>query len=220
MQQGDRDEMLVPEGNGTKGGSLSLKVSMPFKETDAVENGQAGARIAALTDLPAMAGADAGIHADPVAALESEAVQMFISVARCLGYPRSVGEILGVLFAAEEPLSFEAIATRRGISAGSLSVGLRHLRNLGVVVTKPLAGERRDYFMVNEDFAWVSTSLVHYYIEPRVSAAERRTNRIRMMAEALDQGGRHPGLATRLHRFVDWQTQVVRLITPLLKSPQ
>jgi len=145
---------------------------------------------------------------------------MFITVARLLGYPRSVGEIFGILFAAERPLTFEGISRRRGLSAGSVSVGLRHLRTLGVVVATPIAGDRRDYFVVNDDFGRVNASLIRHHIEPRISAARHRIDRIKTMSEKLALNGPHRDLAERLRRFADWQTHLMRAIVPLLKTPQ
>ncbi len=157
---------------------------------------------------------------DAMTALEDEAVQMFIPVARSLGYPRSVGEIFGVLFAAEEPLSFSAICHKRGISAGSLSVGLRHLKSLGMVITVPVAGDRRDHFGVNEDLVRVNASLMHSYLEPRIRAAQQRLERLSVIAERLSENGAHEHLAARLRRLADCQSQVVRLVMPLLKTLQ
>lgn len=208
-----REEAVPQSSDGaTTGGSLSLNVSRFFKENEEPNTVEETSRIVPM-NAPAR-------QLETVAALESEAIQMFIVVARFLGYPRSVGEIFGVLFASEKPLSFQGISNKGGISAGSLSVGLRHLRNLGVVVTAPVAGDRRDYFMVNDDFGRVNASLIRHHVEPRVSAAQRKIDRIKMMADHLARSEAHENLAARLQRFAEWQTQLMRLIAPLLNTPQ
>jgi DNA-binding transcriptional regulator GbsR (MarR family) len=219
MPTGDISAEIVPKSDdgGTTGGSLSLNVSTIFKETEAgsssVDPSQSGVS-------GAVESGSGKQQADIVALIESEAIQMFIVVARFLGYPRSVGEIFGVLFASEKPMSFQGISIKGGISAGSLSVGLRHLRNLGVVVTAPVAGDRRDYFMVNEDFGRVNASLIRHHVEPRISAAQRKIDRIKVMADKLARSETHADLAVRLQRFADWQSQLLRLITPLLTISQ
>jgi len=217
MPEGVQNEGKVPEseGDGTKGGSFSSDISIFFKkieESSIAENRlRRGDMISGSVNRLAP-------DEDPVAALEKEAIPMFIAVARLLGYPRSVGEIFGILFAAEKPLTFEGITRKRGISAGSVSVGLRHLRNLGVVIAMPVDGDRRDYFTVNDDFARVNAALIRYHLEPRVSAARIRIDRIRVMAGRLSQSGPHRHLAQRLERFADWQGQLMRVLAPLLNK--
>ena len=201
---------------GTRGGSLSPDISISFKGTEMIETEELVARPPALDNTAQCHNG----HTDPMEGLEAEAIHMFIAVARFLGYPRSVGEIFGVLFVAEKPLSFQGISDKGGISAGSLSVGLRHLRNLGVVVVAPVAGDRRDYFAVNDDFGRVNTALIRHHVEPRISAVRGRIDWIRLMADKLTQRGRHGDLAARLRRFADWQCQLLRLVEPLLKMPQ
>ena len=200
--------------DGTKGGSLSRKVSMSFKENEVtgfLENDTSATTLCLSENHPER-------QAEAVAALESEAIQMFIVVARFLGYPRSVGEIFGVLFAAEKPLTFQGISRKGGISAGSLSVGLCHLRNLGVVITAPVAGDRRDHHMVDNDFVRVNTSIIRRHVEPRVFAAQQKIDRIRYMADKLTRDGTHGDLVTRLQQFADSQTQLLKLIAPLLNT--
>jgi len=220
MPRGVKNDEAVPESmdEGTKGGSLSLNVSIFSKEIEVVKTTTRRPRSARPGGNGAPEEAPTTPDEAAVAALESEAIQMFIAVARLLGYPRSVGEIFGILFAAEKPLTFEGISRRRGISAGSVSVGLRHLRNLGVIVATPVAGDRRDHFAVNDDFGRVNASLIRHHIEPRVSAARHRINRIRSMSEKLARSGPYGGLADRLRRFTDWQSHLMGAIVPLLKD--
>ena len=139
MPRGHKKNGAIPESeeDGTKGGSLSSDVSIFFKEIEGSGGNGHGPSAQAQNGN----GGNAPVPADDrVTALETEAIQMFIAVARLLGYPRSVGEIFGILFAAEKPLTFEGISRKRGISAGSVSVGLRHLRSLGVGSRHPGGG--------------------------------------------------------------------------------
>ncbi len=214
-----KKENPEPAKDGTKGGSLSSNVSMFSKKIETANGTRSGSRTATVTGVPRPDSVPIAGN-DPVAALESEAIQMFIPAARLLGYPRSVGEIFGILFAAERPLTFEGICRRRGLSAGSVSVGLRNLRNLGVVVATPVAGDRRDHFAVNDDFVRVNASLIRHLIEPRVSAARHRIDRVKTMSETLALSGGHGNLAERLRRFADWQSQLMCVLVPLMDTPQ
>jgi DNA-binding transcriptional regulator GbsR (MarR family) len=128
----------------------------------------------------------------PLAAVENEAIQIFTNVARVLGYPRSVGEIFGILFAAEQPTTFAGIGRNRGTSAGTVSVGQHLLRELGVIVVIPIDGDRRDHFTVNDDFRRAHAALIQRHIEPPISAARIRIDRVKIRADKLfPRGNRH-----------------------------
>jgi len=87
-------------------------------------------------------------HLDGAASLlDAEFIGVFTRMAAALGFPKSVGEIYGVLFAAQGALSFDAIVQRLGLSTGSVSYGLRDLRGIGAVTLTYIQGDRRDYFV-------------------------------------------------------------------------
>jgi len=60
-------------------------------------------------------------------------VAFFVDAAELLGVPKSVAAIYGIVFASPEPLSFSEIEERLAISKGSVSQGLRVLREVGAI---------------------------------------------------------------------------------------
>ena len=74
----------------------------------------------------------AGNRSTDVVVFEEQVVDFFISAADLLGVPKSVAAIYGIVFASPAPLSFAEIETRLNISKGSVSQGLRVLRDVGV----------------------------------------------------------------------------------------
>ncbi len=58
---------------------------------------------------------------------------MFADLVVLLGMPKSMGEIYGLVFASAEPPTFAEIEHKLGLSKGSVSQGLRALRELGAV---------------------------------------------------------------------------------------
>ena len=62
--------------------------------------------------------------------LEVEAIDFFVRMMSVMGLPRSVGEIYGLLYFSEIPLSMDDISRRLSISMGSTSQGLKTLRSL------------------------------------------------------------------------------------------
>lgn len=64
---------------------------------------------------------------------EAEIVAVFSDLVVLLGLPKSLGEIYGLVFASAEPTTFADIEHKLGLSKGSVSQGLRALRELGAV---------------------------------------------------------------------------------------
>ncbi|HRQ87259.1 MAG TPA: MarR family transcriptional regulator, partial [Bacteroidia bacterium] len=84
---------------------------------------------------------------DPEAEIRGKSVEFFVSFVQVFGFPKSIGQIYGLLFIAEEPLSMDDIADSLQISKGSASQGLGLLRSLGAVTTVPASNDRREYFV-------------------------------------------------------------------------
>ncbi|MFN6016277.1 MAG: GbsR/MarR family transcriptional regulator, partial [Verrucomicrobiota bacterium] len=65
--------------------------------------------------------------------IEREVLAVFVDGVRVLGLPPSIGEIYGLLFISQAPLSLDDLVKRLKISKGSASQGLRTLKSLGAV---------------------------------------------------------------------------------------
>lgn len=74
------------------------------------------------------------------AAYEEAVVGFFVESAALLGLPRSVAAIYGICFSSPHPLTFSEVQERLNISAGSISQGLRVLREIGALHS--VAGDR------------------------------------------------------------------------------
>jgi DNA-binding transcriptional ArsR family regulator len=73
---------------------------------------------------------------------EAEIVAVFADLVVLLGLPRSMGEIYGLVFASAEPPTFADIEQKLCLSKGSVSQGLRALRELGAVREADRQSER------------------------------------------------------------------------------
>jgi HTH-type transcriptional regulator, glycine betaine synthesis regulator len=72
-------------------------------------------------------------RAPEVVAFEEALVGFFVEAADLLGAPKSVAAIYAICFASPEPLGFSEINERLEISSGSISQGLRVLREIGAL---------------------------------------------------------------------------------------
>ena len=85
------------------------------------------------------------------AATRSEFVESWGSMGVMWGINRSMARIHALLLATKEPLGLEEITNELGMSRGNASMSLKDLRNWGVVRRVNLTGERRDYYIAEED---------------------------------------------------------------------
>jgi HTH-type transcriptional regulator, glycine betaine synthesis regulator len=74
-----------------------------------------------------------------VVRFEEEVVGFLLETAKVLGIPKSVAVIYGLCFASPEPLSFADLNKRLKISQGSISQGLKVLREFGALRVVQLA---------------------------------------------------------------------------------
>ena len=81
-----------------------------------------------------------------------ESIDFFVRMMSIMGFPRSVGEIYGLLYFSQQPLSMDKIMDKLRISLGSASQGLKSLRSLKAVRTVYIQGERKDHFIAETEF--------------------------------------------------------------------
>jgi DNA-binding transcriptional regulator GbsR (MarR family) len=177
--------------------------------------------------LPSPRSADGAAERDPVAmeaalanglgqlgAVELEIIEVFVSIVRMLGIPKSVAEIYGLLFVTPEPLALDAIVERLQISKGSVSQGLKLLRSLGGVKTSYVAGDRRDHYVAETELKKLVAGFLRGEVEPRLASGRERLAHLRDMAEALPDAKQN-FLSKRVGKLQQWHTKS-RDLLPLL----
>ena len=143
----------------TKGGSLSLNESPSKREKD-------------LEPVSA-----------PLSAFQLESVTLFISVFGVLSLPRSIGEIYGLLFSTQEPLSLDDVQNRLQLSRGSASEGLRWLRSLGAVNQVYLPGVRKEHFTAETSLRKLASGYLRDCIHPHL---ENGPTRLCLLESSID----------------------------------
>ncbi len=110
------------------------------------------------------------------------------------GLPRSTGQIYGLLYLSEAPLSLDDLSELLSISKGSASIGTRHLAAWGAIRQVWVQGERRDFFEASEDFGTILRGGYSEFLKPRLRASEKRLEKIvENFAEAEKSGEISPG---------------------------
>ncbi len=119
----------------------------------------------------------------PLTAFQLESVALFIHVFEALSLPRSIGEIYGLLFSTQEPLSLDDVQMRLQLSRGSASEGLRWLRSLGAVNQVYLAGIRKEHFTAETSLRKLASGYLRDRIDPHL---ENGPNRLSGLESSID----------------------------------
>lgn len=143
----------------TKGGSLSLKSSRSKREGDLEAS------------------------SPRLSAFQLQSVTLFISVFGVLSLPRSIGEIYGLLFSTQEPLSLDDVQARLQLSRGSASEGLRWLRSLGAVNQVYLPGVRKEHFTAETSLRKLASGYLRDCIHPHL---ENGPTRLSVLESSID----------------------------------
>lgn len=75
----------------------------------------------------------------------------WVELADRLGVPRSLGQLYGLLFMANRPLSAQDCVEQLLISRSSAGQGLKVLKEFGAIKTTFKVGDRSEYFVIEPD---------------------------------------------------------------------
>ena len=164
-------------------------------------------------DLGAGAKAREGLNS-----LELEVIDIFVSIVRMLGIPKSVAEIYGLLFVSPEPLPLDGIVDRLRISKGSVSQGLKLLRAFGGVKTTYVAGDRRDHYVAEIELKMLVAGFMRGEIQPRLENGKQRLVHVEEIQEQLNAEDRRKNFyGVRVRKLKQWHDRSQELL-PLLSS--
>ncbi|MBI2814370.1 MAG: transcriptional regulator [Opitutae bacterium] len=157
-----------------------------------------------------------GGRAADVVAFEGAMVDFFVDAAELLGVPKSVAAIYGIVFASPVPLSFADIGSRLDISKGSVSQGLRVLREVGAVKEVSAAADRAELFEPDLEMR----KMVQRFLENRLARQlEQGGTRLGQLAKTLPQGrnGDAAVLRARVKQLQNWNTKA-RALLPVVRT--
>ncbi|MGB0335262.1 MAG: GbsR/MarR family transcriptional regulator [Opitutales bacterium] len=149
-------------------------------------------------------------------AWETAMIDVFVCAASLVGLPRSIGEIYGLLYCSDKPLAFDELVERLHISKGSVSQGLKVLRQLGAVKLHYVPGSRRDHYQPELSMRQLVRGFVMDQFEPHMQSGEQRLQNI----DALIQG--EPDEVLRKHAQIrlstlrTWQQRTRKLLPVMM----
>ena len=149
---------------------------------------------------------------------ETSIIEIFVRAASLVGLPKSIGEIYGLLFCASKPLTFDELEQGLGISRGSVSQGLKVLRQLGAVKLQYIAGNRKDHYTPELSMKRLFQGFVRDQFSPHIDSGKTRLESAKALIEAeADEDIREHALQ-RLRTLQTWQNRVQRLLPIIMAT--
>jgi|TARA_B110000438_G_scaffold274783_2_gene295237 DNA-binding transcriptional regulator GbsR (MarR family) len=148
---------------------------------------------------------------DGLTTFEQEIIELFVRGAQLLSLPKSVGEIYGLLYSSEHPLTLDQIVELLRISKGSASQGLRFLSGLAAVRKVYVPGDRRDHYEAEVRLRRLGEGLLRERVDPHIQSGQERLERLEVLADDLS-----PHLKERFQRLKKWHTRARRMM-PFLR---
>ena len=144
--------------------------------------------------------------------IEREVLAVFVDGVRVLGLPPSIGEIYGLLFISQSPLSLDDLVKRLKISKGSASQGLRTLKSLGAVRETKGNGngngnggaERRTYYEPAVELKRLVGGFIREQIRPPLDSGRHKIKRLGDLANDESDADRRKFLLERTDRLDHW----------------
>ena len=163
----------------------------------------------------------------PRARFEEGMVRFFVEAAELMGVPKSVAAVYGIVFATPEPLSFSEISERLDFSGGSVSQGLKALRELGAIrVAGPAAegpegghkagaGRGRERFEPDTEMRRLIQRFIEQRLETQLRRGQTRLTALQAAATAYGAQDRKM-MEQRLLKLRHWHDRT-RALMPMIK---
>ena len=164
---------------------------------------------------------DSGVpDSNPNPAVLSEFEQQIVTLCadgvRVAGLPKSIGEIYGLLYIAQEPLALDDLVMRLQISKGSASQGLKMLRTLGAIREVDGPDARRSYFEADIQLKKLVGGFIREQLRPHLNSGSERIKELEKVAGEEKDPELRALYEERVKKLERWLKQA-RLVLPLLQ---
>lgn len=148
---------------------------------------------------------------EQLTALDKDIIAYWVQTAVQLGYARSVGEIFGVIFVSEQPVSADDLVDLIGISRSGAGQGLKTLLEIGAIKPVHNLSDRRDFYQMQSDLGVLIKQFLNVRIFPPLE--ELRRQRETLAGNVAQGGASH--LKQRFDKLQRWQKKSEPLISVL-----
>lgn len=158
----------------------------------------------------------AGGRPSDVVAFDEQVVAFFVEAADLLGVPKSVAAIYGIVFATPKPLTFAEIESRLAISKGSVSQGLRVLREIGALKECVVAGSPAKAVVPDLELRKLITRFLDNRLGQQIESGTSRLDVLESILPRISPSEQEE-LRGRLESLSDWHRKS-RALLPVVKT--
>ena len=126
-----------------------------------------------------------------------------------VGLPRTFGEIYGLIYLSENPLSLDDISSMLSISKGSASIGTRKLLSLHAIRQVWAQGSRKDFFEARADLKEVIHECMERFLKPNIEKSRKKLEKINQM---LDDDLRNGEISPPHHKLAKQRMKEIEKI--------
>jgi len=147
---------------------------------------------------------------------EESVVGFFVDAADLLGVPKSVAILYGIIFASPEPLSFAEIEQRLVLSKGSISQGLRVLREMGAIKEVSTSAERMERFTPDMEMRRLIQRFLEQRLQRQLDTGKTRLTALQRHLPDLAKADAET-LRSRLKQLQQWHDKA-RSVLPVARA--
>ena len=147
---------------------------------------------------------------------EEALVGFFVEAADLLGVPKSVAIIYGIVFASPQPVRFAEIEARLHLSKGSISQGLRLLREMGAIKEVSTPADKAELFTPDMEMRRLIQRFLEQRLQKQLDDGKTRLTAIQRALPALEAAETET-LRTRLKQLQQWHDKA-RSILPVART--
>ena len=151
-----------------------------------------------------------------VVGFEDAVVDFFVDAADLLGVPKSVAVLYGIVFASPQPLSFAGIQARGTLSKGSVSQGLRVLREMGAIKEVSAPADRSELFTPDLEMRRLIQRFLEQRLEKQLAAGKSRLGDLQRALPSLEKSHAET-LRSRLEQLHSWHEKA-RALLPIART--
>ena len=151
-----------------------------------------------------------------VVRFEEAVVDFFVDAADLLGVPKSVAVLYGIVFASPQPLSFADIEARATLSKGSVSQGLRVLREMGAIKEVSAPADRSELFTPDLEMRRLIQRFLEQRLEKQLAAGKSRLGDLQRALPNLEKSHAET-LRSRLKQLQSWHEKA-RALLPIART--
>ena len=151
-----------------------------------------------------------------VVGFEEAVVDFFVDAADLLGVPKSVAVLYGIVFVSPQPLSFADIEARGTLSKGSISQGLRVLREMGAIQEVSVPAERSELFTPDLEMRRLIQRFLEQRLQKQLDAGKSRLGDLQRALPDLEKSHAET-LRPRLKQLQSWHEKA-RTLLPIART--